>query len=449
MDSRSRLALTVAAAAILGVGGLVVAISRPGPPLPAATLVLLAAVGTASLLVSVPITDRGSSTSVQYLPVLAAMVVAGPAGAGMVAAASHGSAAALDRRRPLQKAVYNVAQVTLAGVVAGAVFLATGGAVGAGASLADRILPFLAASLTYFLVNRAMVTTVVSLETGEGYAEVWRQLGGGMLPMDLALSLLALLVAQLHPAWGAPGQLLLLLPVVGARIGYAAEGRSRMASRDLLKLTVKSLEAQDPYTSGHSQRVAEAARRVARELGMDREGAELVETAALLHDIGKIGVEYAEILTHEGRLTEEQFALVREHPERGAEILGSLESLDERVLRYVLHHHERWDGEGYPEGLEGERIPLGARIVGLCDAVDAMGSERSYRSALSAEAIRRELRRCSGSQFDPSVVQAALALELPRELAGGERAGEGRETDPAAGEARPGPARRRAAGSAP
>jgi len=273
-----------------------------------------------------------------------------------------------------------------------------------------------------------------------------------MLPMDLALSLLALLVAQLHPAWGAPGQLLLLLPVAGARIGYAAEGRSRMASRDLLKLTVKSLEAQDPYTSGHSQRVAEAARRVARELGMDREGAELVETAALLHDIGKIGVEYAEILTHEGRLSDEQFALVREHPERGAEILRSLESLDERVLDYVLHHHERWDGEGYPEGLEGERIPLGARIVGLCDAVDAMGSERSYRSALSADAIRRELHRCLGSQFDPGVVEAALRLGLPRELADGDGVtspGERRGPDPAAGEARPGPAGRRAAGSVP
>lgn len=418
MDVPTRLKGTVAAAVVLAAGGILLSVLTRSHPLPLATLAVLAAIGLLSLVISVRLTEEGSAASVHYLPVLAAAVVAGPAGAVLVAVLSDGAVMAWRPRPPL-KTVYNLAQQALAALAGGGTFVALGGAVGGTGTLAGQLFPFAAASLAYFLVNRTLVTGVVAAESGEPFPEVWRDLDGGMLPMDVAMSFLALMVAQLHGTWGAPGQLLLLLPVLGTRLGYVAEGKSRRASRDLLQLVVKSLEAQDPYTSGHSVRVARAARRLARELGLDAREVETVETAALLHDIGKIGVEYAEILTHEGRLTDEQYDLVREHPERGVEILESVESLDPRVLEHVLHHHERWDGKGYPAGLAGEEIPLGARIVGICDAVDAMGSRRSYRSALSASEIRLELRRCTGTQFDPRVVRAALELDLPGDLAAG------------------------------
>lgn len=425
MELSYRVRAAVAASAVLGAAATLLAVRAGEHLLVLPTLAVLAGVGVLCRVVSVRLTEAGALSSVHYLPVLAAAVVSGPGGAALVAVASEGLGLAV-RRRPFPKIVFNLGQQVLAAVVAGVVFGAAGGAFlaagspAAGVGLADQILPFLAASLAYFLVNRTLVTAVVAAEAGEPFRAIWRRLDGGMLPMDLALSLLALLVAHLHPAWGAPGQLVLVLPVLGTRLGYVAEGKSRRAGRDLLKLMVKSLEAQDPYTSGHSVRVAEASKRLARALGLDADRTESVETAALLHDIGKIGIEYAEILTQEGELTDEQYAVMQEHPRRGVEILRGVESLGGGVLEIVLHHHERWDGEGYPAGLAGEEIPLGARIVGLCDAIDAMGSRRSYRPALSAEAIRAELRRCAGEQFDPRAVEAALDLDLPGELSQGE-----------------------------
>lgn len=421
MDAPGRVRALVATTAIAAAAGTALALAVAGVPRPIPALGVLAGIAVLCQLFPVRLTEAGSHSSVLFLPVLTALVVVGPGGAALVAGFSACCGHLFRHDEPWVKGVFNTAQMMAAALAGGAVFLAVGGTLGGTAPLAGQLVPFLAAALTYFLVNRALVTTAVALNRSEPAAAVWRRLGGGMLPMDLTLALLSLLVARLHGAWGAAGLAVLLLPVFGSRLGYRAEGESRRASRDLLKLVVRSLEAQDPYTSGHSVRVAEASARLARALDLPAGEAEVVERAALLHDIGKIGAEYAEILSQEGRLSEEQLALIREHPDRGVEILRGVESLDPRVRPIVRHHHERWDGQGYPAGLAGEEIPLGARIVGICDAVDAMGSRRSYREALSVAEIRAELRRCSGSQFDPRMVEACLELGLAGELATGQR----------------------------
>src|SRR5262249_10619511 len=155
--------------------------------------------------------------------------------------------------------------------------------------------------------------------------------------------------------------------------------------------------AKDPYTAGHSQRVQRIAVALGEELRLERVQLDVLRIAGLFHDIGKIGVPDA-ILTKPGRLTELEFEIVKRHPADGAQIVGRLHSLVAAVPA-VLHHHERWDGHGYPHGLRAEEIPLEAAIVGLADAVDAMTTDRPYSSARALEDAVDEIMRNRGTQF--------------------------------------------------
>jgi putative nucleotidyltransferase with HDIG domain len=169
-----------------------------------------------------------------------------------------------------------------------------------------------------------------------------------------------------------------------------------------------TVDAKDPYTAGHSQRVQRIAIALGEELGLEREQLDVLRFAGLFHDIGKIGVPDA-ILTKPDRLTELEFAIVKRHPEDGARIIGRLHRLRSTVPA-ILHHHERWDGNGYPHGLRGEGIPLEAAIVGLADAVDAMTTDRPYSAARSLAEATEEVVRNRATQFAPAVVDAFVAL---------------------------------------
>lgn len=169
-----------------------------------------------------------------------------------------------------------------------------------------------------------------------------------------------------------------------------------------------AMEAKDKYTSGHSYRVAEMSLAIAKELGMDRSRIEKVRFAGVIHDIGKIGVKES-ILNKPAPLSATEFDIVKSHPQTGAHILAPVVE-DEEILKVVKHHHERYDGRGYPDGLPGEDIPLGARIVAVADAYDAMTSDRPYRAPLPIERTLEEIRQAAGSQFDPRVVEAFLRV---------------------------------------
>jgi HD-GYP domain-containing protein (c-di-GMP phosphodiesterase class II) len=152
--------------------------------------------------------------------------------------------------------------------------------------------------------------------------------------------------------------------------------------------------------------VAEYAVAVGTELGLPAERIETLRHAAFLHDIGKLGIS-EKILTAESKLDPQQLAIIRRHPALGAEFLETSQAL-RHLAPFVRSHHERWDGKGYPDGLAGEEIPLEGRILGVCDAVEAMASDRPYHPGKPMSGIVRELKRCSGRQFDPAVVEAFL-----------------------------------------
>lgn len=214
-------------------------------------------------------------------------------------------------------------------------------------------------------------------------------------------------VAQ-HSATATTAEVPVLLPRKHMNESLHMLGEQlRRSYLESTRALVAAVEARDPYTHQHSQRVSYYAKGIATRMGLDKREVSKIETAAILHDIGKIGIPDS-ILRKTDRLSPDEFEVIRSHPAIGVKILGHTTYL-RRELPLILHHHERYDGRGYPAGLAGEAIPIGARVLAVADALDAMLSRRAYRSALSMLKTKRELRSHSGTQFDPAVVDVLLA----------------------------------------
>jgi energy-coupling factor transport system substrate-specific component len=179
-------------------------------------------------------------------------------------------------------------------------------------------------------------------------------------------------------------------------------------SEEMVQTLAKTIDAKDRYTNGHSFRVSEYAVKLAEQLGWSNEELEGLKREALLHDIGKIGIPDA-VLNKPGKLTDEEFETIKGHTPIGKTILEGIDGMNS-VADAAAYHHERYDGTGYPEGLEGKEIPLQARIISIADAFDAMRSDRVYRKGLDDDTIRRELLNGSGKQFDPELLTVFLSL---------------------------------------
>jgi putative nucleotidyltransferase with HDIG domain len=182
----------------------------------------------------------------------------------------------------------------------------------------------------------------------------------------------------------------------------------------ILSVLTEAIEARDPYTRGHSARVTALAEAIARRLGWSEQRLASLRVGGALHDIGKLAVS-DEVLGKKDRLDDHELAQIRQHPKIGAKLLLRVAALRE-ALPYVLYHHERWDGRGYPSGKAGEEIPVEARVLALADAFDAMTSDRPYRRALTRRQALAEIERCAGTQFDPELARVFLELFAGAEL---------------------------------
>jgi putative nucleotidyltransferase with HDIG domain len=203
--------------------------------------------------------------------------------------------------------------------------------------------------------------------------------------------------------------------LLGVRQLFRTTVELTKVTEELLDLMVAAIEARDPYTSGHSQRVSRASKIIAKAIGLRPAEVERVGVAALLHDVGKIDEAFAPILAKEGRLTPEEWDVMKRHPIRSAELVGLLSSLKD-VVPSVRNHHENWDGTGYPDGLKGSVIPQASRIIMFADTLDAMTTDRPYRKALSMEDAKAEIIKFRGRQFDPEICDRIVSPEVWAEL---------------------------------
>lgn len=352
---------------------------------------------------------RTAKSSVTFLPLLTAVFVFPVPGGILVALIVYTATELLLRERVAWRTIFNVSQLVLTTATASFVYYAFQ-VPNVGFGWANT-LGFFSAAAAFSFANILIVTGFVSLRDVQSFRPVLRQVmgpGGGNLLYDLLASPVAYIGAVLYSQYYVPGLLLVVLPLLLIRYSYLSKAELQQANRDLLRVLIKAIETRDPYTSGHSVRVSTLARTIAASLGLSGRHLERVESAALLHDIGKIDSTYASLISKPFDLSESERGVIRTHATRGAELLRSLTSLPEETIKGVRHHHERYDGTGYPDGLAGEAIPLISRIIMLCDAIDAMLSDRPYRSALSIEEVRDELIRCRGQQFDPRLVDAVL-----------------------------------------
>lgn len=384
------------------------------PPADVFGLLLLMAFALLSERLSVGMTfiPRGPGHTITFIPLLAAVALFGPAAPVLVMAVTGSVAEIFIRKKEALRATFNTAQYILATCLAGRAFIAVGGT--AGASVTDLSLQFipLAVFLIVFMgVNHGAVALAIALSQNLPFREVWSKFigpSGVNAIYDILVSPIAIVVAFFYLQAGWLGLVLSLLPLLFIRHAYLNNYRLEQANRDLLRALVKAIETRDPYTSGHSQRVASLAADIARELNLSARRVDAIEMAALLHDIGKIDSVYAEILRKPETLTAEEWRIMESHVTKGVELLRSLASVPEEVIAAVKHHHEREDGGGYPMGVSGDNIPLGGKIIKVCDAVDAMMSDRPYRAALSISEVEAELNRHAGREFDISVVRCVV-----------------------------------------
>lgn len=177
-------------------------------------------------------------------------------------------------------------------------------------------------------------------------------------------------------------------------------------AEDIIYTLAQAIEAKDDYTKGHSERVGDYAQCIAQSIGLPDEEKEIIYRAALLHDIGKIGIS-DNILNKKGTLEQKEFVIIRQHPDTAVRILSNLKFV-QKYIPYIKYHHEWYNGNGYPEGLSGEEIPIGAKILAVADAFDAMTSDRPYRKGMSVDAALEILDSGSGTQWDAKMVQALM-----------------------------------------
>lgn len=389
----------------------------------------------------------GAVGSIGFLADLSALVLFGPFWAALVGGTGTlvGQAVA---RRPAQRVLFNTAQRALSAVLAGSVYVALKGNVpfslfalpsGAPAlpglaagvqfdAVVTDLLAFMAAVIIYFVANSLAVSAAVALSGGRPLVEVWRTNTLWVLGYDVAASSLALVVAWCYSVFNQLdgftrlGFLAVFLPIVLVKHVYgklntlqslydeldSAHARLEQNMREQLAMMVKSIEARDPYTSGHSRRVAVLSRTLARDLGLSEAEVGDIESAALMHDVGKIHAEFAPLLSKEGKLTPEEWEVMKTHAVKSEELVAMFSRFHGTVQAAVRSHHERWDGLGYPDGIAGGSIPLGARIIMVADTIDAMTTERPYRKPLGFDVVISELQKHKGTQFDPALVDITV-----------------------------------------
>lgn len=401
-----RLKVYIAMVSLLTLGGLIWLVTTcPLPRFVDVLFIVGLSIGGDLLRVPIP---SGGSVSVCFAIDFAAILIFGSVSALMTALAVF--LCVLVQSKPIKVAAFDASQVFLSTLAAALTYQGLGGGFAPSIDLVRSLIPLLAATFAYFVVNTLLVAVVITLDQGISVGKIWRANIKWVIPNYLALSPLGILIAIIYTGpLGPPGTVLLLMPLFLARYSFQQYSEMRKAHIDTVKALAAALDAKDSYTRGHSDRIEQISNILADAMDLSGSEIETISYAGLLHDIGKIGVSEA-VLNKPGKLSEAEFNQIKAHPDIGADMIKDVGFL-KGVAEIIRHHHERYDGKGYPAGLAGEDIPLGARILACADAFDAMTSDRVYRRALSFEQAKTELIENRGKQFDPRVIEVFLKSE--------------------------------------
>lgn len=360
--------------------------------------------------IELPLSSISVYVSISSPLLFGAATTLGPAAAVPVALGKL-VADVVNRREPL-KAVFNLSNYVLTTFATGAAYswLAEESASPIGSR--QNLMATLSAVIVFNAVNSGLAAGVLAEVARTTPWRLWRGMLRGIAFTTLTLPTLGILVPILyreHPL----AVLLMAVPMFGPYLSLRSHARIHAETRHTIERLADVLDQRDPSTAAHSQRVTDFVTLIVRELPeLSLAEREVILAAAPVHDIGKIGTRDM-VLLKAGRLTDEEREHINRHAPDGADILANL-SLYREAAEIVRHHHERWDGRGYPTGAAGEAIPLGARVIAVADTFDAMTSDRVYRKGLSRDEALKEVERCAGTQFDPRIAEIFVRVMRAR-----------------------------------
>jgi len=405
----------IAVVAVVAVFAVILSWYAFGPPKDVVALLILCGMGVLAILLHEP--DVGSRVTFSFLSivVVASIVMVGPVGCAIVGALSMGLELGHSQ---LRVRVFNSGMSAVLGVVGGLCYLVLGGARdltnldGAGDLILHVGVPLMVADLAQMLANAALLSGIVRIDRGVSFRRFFVQMvtNSGVAYFGYGFISFLFVILWIPADVGPFSAVLILAPLFVARWAFVQLGDEQRAQERTLSALVMAVETKDPYAVGHSARIADLAEWIAEPLSLGTQEVRSLRFAAMLHDVGKVGLP-TRIVRRPGAMTREDFGLLALHPSRGVELLRDIDFLGDS-LEGIQHHHERFDGRGYPDRLVAEQIPLLARIIAVADAFDSLTLARPHRPALSPNAALAELQLRAGAQFDPSVVSAlARALE--------------------------------------
>ncbi len=391
------------------------------------TYAIFAVAALGSSLVSVKMM-RGQGDVSLVLPVLLTVgIVIGPAAGAWMGTLPTMNYREITGKVKWPSVLFNRAQLSLVGWGSGEVFRILGGNP-AHLTLAGLSGPLVAAALVAFCSNLLFNFVAVGLRQERSFNEIVRVYYKWMLPSFFVMLPIAYLMAAVYRISGPWPELIFLLPLIAVRAWMIMVKRLHDMYDHTIRVLLVGLDAKDPYTFGHSMRVGQYGAVLGRYMKLPEDVVEQIRHAGMLHDIGKMAIP-DDILNKRGRLSFRETLTIQRHPTLGSAMLARLQ-ISGCARDWVLHHHERWDGTGYPDNMSGEEIPLETRIVSVVDAYDAMTSDRPYRNAMTHEVALSEIAEESGTQFDPIVVEQFLQLCSTVDLAADEGSGHGWDRTP-------------------
>jgi putative nucleotidyltransferase with HDIG domain len=362
---------------------------------------------------SAPLPKTGS-VSVNFGISLASLIIFGPSTAIIVTFISIFNIREIIKRVPYYRHIFNAGQYLISMGIASLVFELIYNRDVSNFFNAVNLSYILAAAYIFFFLNTILTAGAISISEGIKLTNVWVFNFAWLIPFQLFLAAMAIAISFLYRLYGPFTLLFTSLPLIIAQYTYLLRVKERRALLNSILQIVRIVEAKDPYTAGHSVRVAEYSEKIARELKLNEYDIELLINLANLHDLGKVQIDLS-ILNKPGKFNQKDWEEVKKHPIVGYNIVKEITFLKSEA-KSILYHHERIDGNGYPYGVKGEKIPLFAKILTVADSYDAMTTNRPYRRALSDREAITELKKNSGTQFDINVAAAMIEI-LKKKLA--------------------------------